>query len=281
MNKSVLAVSAVAMFAGSAFAQIAGINGFNYNEFNGFNHFPGSVRTWSSTGTSAVGLHETIGNTEVGPFANRHFAFVSTDGGANPYAYDGVSSFSVQYTVQFAHGTTPVLPTGTNTSEAGLWFLQGGPANSFDDGGTWVITNGTSFTGGMGAGFSLLAEGNGSNPSFPPLSGSGPYVMRFDYWAPGALGPGSLASYQSSLMDMGNGNFRISPLTAWDQGSSWPTGLQAGTAIGFRFQNIPVVGLDNSFDTQYTNIVFGAPVPTPGAAALFGIAGLAGLRRRR
>ncbi|MBY0309393.1 MAG: hypothetical protein K2Q09_11675, partial [Phycisphaerales bacterium] len=250
---------------------------------NGFNGWSSNINTISST-LNDLHVQETIpaNSTPSGDFANRHFGFLSTDGGASAYAYDGTSSFSISYRHRMVNSTTPTLPGGNNnTMEGGLWFLQGGVNNPYDDGGVFTVSNRTMFVGGMGAGFSLLAEGNGSNVNFPPLTAGGWYDVRFDYWAPGALGAGSPASYQVSYLDETTGNYRISNLTSWDQGGAFATGLQPGTAIGFRFQNVPVAGVDNNFDGQYTNIVVGAVVPAPSAAVGMAVIGLAGLRRRR
>lgn len=287
MRTALISSFVLAAVAGTASAQLAGINGYSMNYGNGFSHFPGSSISVNGGGAAAsapfgnISVNESIDANQVGAFANRHFAFFSSDGGASPYAYDGVSSFSVTYRHRMSNTVTPPLSGGTNTAEGGLWFLQGGAANSFNDGGIFTVSNRTMFVGGMGAGFGLLAEGNGSNANRPPLTAGGWYTVRFDYWAPGALGAGSLASYQASVLDESTGNFQITPLTSWDQGSSWPTGLQAGTAIGFRFQHAPVVGRDNAFSGEYTNVVIGAVVPTPAAMSVLALGGLAALRRRR
>ncbi len=280
--RSIVITLALAASAGTASAQLAGVNGLNMVYGNGFSGFPSST-TLNNNGLAGVRLQETIGNDAPGggDFANRSFAFLSSDGGATPYMYDGVSSFSITYRHRMAHSTDPVLPNGSNNTEGGLWFLQGGVTHPYDDGGIFTTAGGTAFVGGMGAGFSLLAEGNGSNASFPALTQNGWYTVRFDYFAPNALGAGSLASYQASILDESSGNYRISNLTSWDQGSSWPTGLQAGTAIGFRFQNVPVLGVGNYFDGEYAGITIGAVVPTPASMGLLALGGLTAMRRRR
>lgn len=282
--RSIVISLALATLAGTASAQLVGVNSLRMSYGVGFNHFPTSGIITTNNGLAGVRLQETIPADAVptgGDFANRHFAFLSADGGATNYVYDGTSSFSITYRHRVTSTTNPVLPNGTNNSEGGLWFLQGGEANPFNDGGIWSTRNGTAFVGGMGAGFSLLAEGNGGNASFPALTVGGWRTFRFDYFAPGALGAGSLASYQASVLDETTGNYRISSTTAWDQGSTWPTGLQAGTAIGFRFQDAPVLGVGNSFDGEYADIVVGAVIPTPASAGALGLLGLAALRRRR
>lgn len=281
--RSIVISLALAAMAGTASAQLAGVNGIHMVYGNGFNGWSSSINTSSST-LADIHLQETIpaNSTPSGDFANRHFGFLSSDGGATSYAYDGTSSFSITYRHRMMNSTTPTLPGGNNnTMEGGLWFLQGGESHPYDDGGVFTISNRTMFVGGMGAGFSILAEGNGSNPGFPPLTAGAWYDVRFDYWAPGALGAGSLASYQASYTDESTGVSRISNLTTWDQGGSFAGGLTAGTVIGFRFQDIPVAGVDNSFDGEYQNITIGAVVPAPSAAGALALVGLAGLRRRR
>lgn len=283
--RSIVITLALAATAGTASAQLAGVNGLHMVYGNGFNGWTSTITT-TNNGLAGVRLQESIpadSDHSQGDFANRHFAFFSSDGGATNYSYDGTSSFSVVYRHQLLHSTTPTLPNGnSNTTEGGLWFLPGGLANPYDDGGVFHISNGTAFVGGMGAGFSLLNEGNGSNPpAHLPLTPGSWVTFRFDYWAPGALGAGSLASYQASSLDESNGAFHISPLTTWDPGSSHPDGLPAGTLIGMRFQDIPVAGVDNSFSGEYQNIVIGAVVPTPASASMIALGGLVALRRRR
>lgn len=287
--RTVIASIGLVLVAGTASAQLAGVNGYAMGYGNGFNHFPGSVISVNGGGAAAsaplgnISLSETVDANQVGPFANRHFAFFSSDNGATPYAYDGVSSFSVTYRHRLTNSVSPPLPGGNNnTAEGGLWFIQGGAGDPFNgSGGIFTVSNGTAFVGDMGAGFSLLAEGNGSNPNRPAMTSGGWHRFRFDYFAPGALGVGSLASYQVSMFNETTGTFVISNTTAWDQGSSWPTGLQAGAAIGFRFQHAPVVGRDNSFMGEYADVVIGAVVPAPASASLLAVGGLLALRRRR
>lgn len=281
--RSIVITLALAATAGTASAQLAGVNGLHMVYGNGFNGWTSNITTVNN-GLAGVRLQETVpadSDHSQGDFANRHFAFFSTDGGATNYTYDGTSSFSVTYRHRMSNTTNPTLPNGGNGTEGGLWFLQGGITHPYEDGGIFSINNGTAFVGGMGAGFSILAEGNGSNPSAPALTINGWYTERFDYWAPGALGAGSLASYQASVLDETSGRYHISNLTTWDQGSSWPGGLLPGTVIGMRFMNIPVLGVGNNFDGEYSDIVIGAVVPTPASASLLAIGGLAALRRRR
>lgn len=280
MRASVITL-ALAGLAGTAAAQLP-VNGINIVYGNGFNGWTSTVNS-TNNGLAGFRIQENIGpNTDHsdGDFANRNFGFLSADNGATSYVYDGTSSFSISYRHRMASSNSPTVPGGGATTEGGLWFLQAGAP--YDDGGVFTVnTARTAFVGGMGAGFSILAEGNGSNPNALPFTTNGWLSVRFDYWAPGALGVGSLASYQCSFLDETTGNYRLSPVTSWDQGSSFATGLQAGTLIGFRMQNVPLIGLDNNFDAEYVDIRVGAVIPTPASAGALALVGLAGLRRRR
>jgi hypothetical protein len=282
--RSIVISLALAATAGTASAQLAGVNGLHMVYGNGFNGWTSSITT-TNNGLAGVRIQETVpadSDHSQGDFANRHFAFFSTDGGTTNYTYDGTSSFSVTFRHRLDHSTTPTLPNGSNSTEGGLWILQGGIANPYDDGGLFHGSNGTAFVGGMGANFQLLNEGNGSNPpAHLPLTPAGWVTMRFDYWAPGALGAGSVASYQASTLDETTGSFHITPLTTWDVGSSHPNGIEPGSVIGLRFVDIPVLGVGNSFDGEYNNIVIGAVVPTPASAGVLALGGLVALRRRR
>jgi hypothetical protein len=284
--RSLVITLAVAALAGTASAQLP-VNGINIVYGNGFNGWTSTTNA-TNNGLAGFRIQENIGpNTDHsdGDFANRNFGFLSSDGGATSYVYDGTSSFSISYRHRMASSNSPTVPGGGATTEGGLWFLQAGAP--FDDGGVFTVnTARTAFVGGMGAGFSILAEGNGSNPAAPPFTTNGWLSVSFHYWAPGALGAGSLASYQASFLDETTGNFRQTAVTSWDQGNppgsaTFATGLQAGTLIGFRMQNVPLIGLDNNFDAEYTNIVIGPAVPAPATAGALALVGLAGLRRRR
>lgn len=273
----------VAALAGTASAQLAGVNGLHMVYRNGFDNWTSTITTVNN-GLAGVSLSENIPADSVGQnqmFSNRHFAFLSADSGASSYTYDGTSSFSISYRHRMTNSTTPTLPGGNNnTMEGGLWFLQGGESHPFDDGGIFTISNRTVFVGGMGADFSLIAEGNGSNPSFPPFTTPGGwYSVRMDYWAPGMLDAG--AHYQVTFSDETTGHSVTTPLRGWDAGSSFPNGLIAGTVIGFRWQDAPVQGVSNNFFGEYSNIVIGAVVPTPASASLLALGGLVALRRRR
>ncbi len=284
--RSIVITLAVAALAGTASAQLP-VNGIHIEYGNGFNGWTSTTNT-TNNGLAGFRIQENIGpNTDHsdGDFANRNFGFLSADNGATSYTYDGTSSFSISYRHRMAASNSPTVPGGSANTEGGLWFLQAGAP--FDDGGVFTVnTARTAFVGGMGAGFSILAEGNGSNPNALPFTTNGWLSVRFDYWAPGALGAGSLASYQCSFLDETSGNYHLTPVTAWDQGNpagsaTFATGLQVGTLIGFRQQNVPLIGLDNNFDAEYVDIRIGAVVPTPASAGVLALGGLVALRRRR
>lgn len=286
MKTALLSLVAVAGLASSAMADITASNGYFLQSriWNdqpqsqmGVNGGPlgpsGASPASAQPGISGISLHENFAPLTSGGFANKHVAFFSTDNGATPYALAAGESFRVDFDLQISRDPLD----GANT-EAGIWFHpSGSPTDGSNDGGLWVISNRTVFCGGMSANFALLGEGNGSNPNFPPLYTPGGVAhVAFVYNAPGLLGP--IASYQCIVTDVASGRTVTTPTTTWDFAGTGNNGLPVGSLVGFRFQNsrVPIVG--NDMTTTYSNVQI---IPAPGAAAVLGLAGVFGLRRRR
>src|SRR5258705_297718 len=75
-----------------------------------------------------------------------------------------------------------------------------------DEGGVWLITNGTSFSGGAGQDFFLFGEGGFNNPAAPPIYGNNELVeMTYTYYAAGALGPGEHARFEATVHNVTRG----------------------------------------------------------------------------
>lgn len=291
MKAAMIGVAAVLAAAGSTMAQPI-VNSYTFNSYESFRNPAAQIASNLTVNGNAIGsgfnqfnavplsTNPIVVNEQYAPgtggFANRHMLWFSNDGGASPATTDGSVSFgmSVRVRIQTNHPTGQGAPIN---SESGFWFhvprVDSNNNPFIDEGGVWLITNGTSFAGGAGFDFALLGEGGGNNPSFPPLYTAGGWArMRFTYFAPGALGPGSGPAYETFVTDETSGRTVGSGLK-----SAGP-GFTPGTTFGFRFQNqVFPVTLTNT-TTTLDGIQL---VPTPAAAALLGLGGLVAGRRRR
>jgi len=194
-----------------------------------------------------------------GGFQNRHTAYFSTDGGASPYVfqYDDGFDFCVTVTVDsadvnaeagfqidgFGLGFFGLLPNGDLASFGSLLPFYSFGVVAPDNQGTVSLR--MRYTPG---------SGDGVNPL--PMGGT-PSVIEYFY-------------------DLGGGWVSSGPV--YFGGIEGGLVNSANTRIGFGTSNNsadPVTGVaDVHFDNFKT-------LPSPGALALAGMAGLVGLRRRR
>ena len=289
---------ALACVAGMAMANPNSINSISFNTYESFRNpsavipstlnVNGSVQAASYNGTipiaglGALNVREQY-SAGTGGFANRHIAWLSNDGGATPYQITGTDSFQVRscFTMTTNHPTGVSAPIN---SEAGFWIHNprvNEQGNSFiDEGGVWLISNGTSFVGGASQDFFLFGEGGFNNPSSPPIFFPGDVMeVSYTYYAPEALGPGQRARFEASVSNVTRGISVSSGLKNFNAiAGSNENGLNAGATMGFRFQNQVFPLIDTDTSTQVFNI---SVVPAPASAVLMGLAGLVATRRRR
>ena len=311
IRRVALALSVVFVGAGSALAAVQDINGLNLITRN-FNDFPSSTGSYRNNNGPATAFpagangHISIGTlsgehhvdellpfTDFGNFANRHLAFFSADGGDTSYSFDFTQGFcaSARITVNTKNVNWAI---GTRSIEAGFWAhvprrddQTGAPF--IDEGGIFTVTNGTTFMGGAGLPFFLAGEGGFNNPNVPPFftgaaqpdgSTEGFMDQTLLYYPPELGGPARIrmivtdgvsgVTKDSGLLEIFNTVDQFGDNSGW-----W----NPGTQLGLRFQNAPQ-NLDADTEVKHTvsNIKI---VPTPGVAGVFGLAALAGFRRRR
>lgn len=252
--------TAMAVFAGSAFAQIGAINGVKIETYiPPFNVAIPSDLTTTNNYPALVQFDERNFALQ-GGFANKHQALFSTDGGTSAYALQNSDSFRLDFTVN----VNTLRPDGQPRKEGGLVFYNPRPG-FVDEGRVLVASDGeiAVFGGAM------------------PFTGFGnAYVkgttasLSFTYFAPGELGP--KAAYRLTATTT-LGNFD-SGIKVWGDETDGTNGFNNGTNFGFLAQNQRLPVTAEFATTTYGGINI---IPAPGAAALLGLAGLATARRRR
>ena len=293
-----ISLVAFAAIAGTAMGQISSINGVNVAVRN-FNDFPttnlsinGSAQPngQSSFGigglSSGVNFDETFALGAQGNFANRHLAFFSNDGGTSAYQLQNSQSFLM--TACFRMTTNH--PTGIGApvnSETGFWIHNartgldgnGNPVQYTDEGGVWMISNGTSFSGGAGMDFQLYGEGGFNNPNSPPIIGNGELIQAsFAYYAPGSRPGHAGAFYEATVTNTVSGISVSSGMKSIGTDAAGVTGFGNGTTFGFRAQNSRFPLIETHTPTEVNCITI---VPAPASIGLLGLAGVFAGRRRR
>lgn len=302
---SVIGVLAIAGLAAGANASIFGLNGYStqYRIFNGYPDTNFNVNGIPMPGVDGMGVDYPLDNYPsngygtiplgMGPvsfrddypfptreqgFANKAQAMFSADGGLTPLTLNRNESFDLTFTVKLSSGN-PLL-----RKEAGLVFfnprgLNPSTPDFIDEGRVLIASN--SFNGGNHAPGETAIFG-----AAMPFSGAGiygpawnndkvvngqTYEVRFIYYAPDSRGLGTRAAYEAYFDGVSSG------VREW--GNEFDgQGFNDGTKIGFvaQFQRARPA---TDFGQADYNLV--SLIPTPGATALLGVVGAAGLRRRR
>jgi MYXO-CTERM domain-containing protein len=258
-SQTLLASLALVAAAGSASAAINGVKVINrlFNDFPDstlvtVNNYPTTV-SWSESNFDPFG--------DGGNFANRHTAYFSEDGGATSKDFNYTDGFDAQFTLQLDSANVNGREAGFHSDLFGLGFFG-------------LLPNGH-----IAAFGSILPFWD---PGVVYTPGPSTTVTLRMVHTPGSgdgVGAPAIASTIQYYADFGSGPITSGPLTMG--------GLEGGVPsafpwfVGFGTQNVG--GNDTPTSAIFTNIsiVPVAPVPTPGAAAVMGLAGLVGLRRRR
>ncbi|MBL8875200.1 MAG: VPLPA-CTERM sorting domain-containing protein [Phycisphaerae bacterium] len=268
--RGLFAVVALAGAAATASAGVTNANAFNV-QLRNWNDFPGSTITpdIAPNQTSHARITENMGPNTPG-FANRHFAYLSEDGGTSKLGMAKAESWKISYKMKINSNIDNGGPIFPQQPEGGLFFFNDRGGGWIDEGGIFVVGNGTVFVGGAGQKFSLIAEGAIS----PAFQKGDVLSMSYTYYAPGAMG--ALAAYIVQFDNLTSG-FSKTVVNTFDAD---PNGFNDGSAIGFRWQHTrnPLVDGGTVNDIEYYDI---AIVPSPAGASLLALGGLIAARRRR
>ncbi len=276
-----IALAALAGVAGSAFGGVTNANAFNV-QLRNWNDYPSSniLPDIAPNQTSHARIVENMnppGTGDPQKFANRHFAYLSEDGGATKLSMKNNESFKISYTMRMNSnidndGSGQLWP---QQPEGGIFFGNDRGGGWIDEGGIFVVGNGTVFVGGANQKFSLIGEHNNGTDAFK----KGDLLrMSYTYYAPGAAGP--IAQYVVQFENLTSG-FSKTVGNTFDMGDpANPNGFNDGSWVGFRWQHTrnPLVDGSTVNDIEYGDIQI---VPAPAGFALLGLGGLIAGRRRR
>ena len=250
---------ALVAIAGTTFGAVSGINSVQQAD-RIFNDFTTSTLTVTNNYASSYRIQESNFSDDGigGNFANFHAAWFSDDSGATAYDFNYDDSYDAKLTLNDTSNGIGQVEAGFKADLFGFGFFGGLPGNGE------IAAFGSTFPfHSFGTG--LYTPGDTLDLRITYQAGTAEFVDT------------SYIRYMYQLNGGGwNGSGWI-PFTNGELGI--PSGIpesQFIQKIGFGAQfNNPIGG---TADVLFSNIMI---TPTPGAAALFGIAGLAGIRRRR
>ncbi|MEO1129444.1 MAG: hypothetical protein AAFX05_07015 [Planctomycetota bacterium] len=264
MTRSACAIAGVLFATGSAFANVTDVNAFR-DVPRLFNDRPGSNLTYSSNfGAGTVSVEEdTYGG---GGFANRHVSWFSSDGGATARDFNYGDFFDICTTLTI-DATDAEVEAGFSFDLFGLGAYRvrssdgeiasfGSAVNQFHSFGTGLYAPGETLSLRM-----IYRPGSGDGFTFnPTIPSTVEYLYNNLSQATGWVSSGKIqfTNGEGGIPD-GVGNI-----------------FQALVGVGAQINNPdPTTG---SVNVQFTDIKV---LPAPGTAALLGLAGLVGVRRRR
>jgi len=274
-NRFAIAAFVVVGAAASVFADdISAANGLQVHA-RVFNDFPTSTLTidgvdrplpevFARPGLGTYHVNEQFPLGVMGSFANKHEAYLSTDGGATALSLYTFQSWQMDFDIKLT------APAGAPRKEAGLFIANPRPSLGYTDEGLVMVAS-----DGEVAVFGAVMPFSGL--------GGGTYTLgetahvTFRYFAPGEVDP-LLGAYQLIFSDPVAG-VKDTGVKLW--GAAEPdgtVGFNNGTKIAFHAQNQRNPLIADEADHVYSNIVI---VPAPGAMALIGLGGLVAGRRRR
>jgi hypothetical protein len=274
MKRVMMMAAVCGLAAGAAAQDISQVNGYVvktrvFNDFSGTSLFinenpeanPGQQDTFASPGSGGMRFREQFTAFQQGSFANKHLAYLSTDGGNTELGLSHVQSWSIDLNIRIsAPGPGPRKEAGIRVENPrpGLGYTDEGLILVASDGEVAVFGGVMPFTG-LGPIYTLGTTAN----------------LRFEFFAPGTVD--ARGAYRLTFTDAVTG-FHDSGLKIWGNEPDGTAGYNYGTRLALVAQNQRNPLIDDSSDIEYSNIRI---VPAPGAAALLGLGGLVALRRRR
>lgn len=272
--KSVMMVAVAGLAATAAASDISQVNGYTvhtrvFNDFasttllvNGAPEAnPGVPATYGVAGAGSMRFEEQFSAFAQGSFANKHLAYLSTDGGASELGLSAGQSWSIDLDISItAPGPGPRKEAGIRVENPrpGLGYTDEGLILVASDGEVAVFGGVMPFTG-LGSVYTLGTTAH----------------LRFEFFAPGAVD--ARGAYRLTFTDAVTG-VHDSGLKIWGSEPDGTAGFNEGTRLALVAQNQRNPLIADSSDINYSNISI---VPAPGALAVLGLAGLAAGRRRR
>ncbi len=250
-----LSACAVLALAGAAFANPANVNGVN-EVTRIFNDFSTSTLTVANNYPASLQVTETDFTDDGmgGNFANKHNFYFSTDGGATSLDFDYGDGFQASFDMTISTATVGQVEAGFGGDLFGFPFFGVLSGN-----GEIAAFGGTLPFHSFGAGIYSVGDTVGLRMTYRPGAGEN-------------MSPASTMEYEYNL---NGGGWISSGLKVF--GNTEGGIPSAFTQLfGLGVQNNNPIGGTSDVLFESINVI-----PTPAAGALLGVAGLAGLRRRR
>jgi hypothetical protein len=245
-----MTVAILAAVGSAAWGDVNDINSVQIEERR-FNDYPNSTLVTTNTFPSLVRFDESEFGS--GGFANQHVAWFSPDGGASHYNFARTDQFVMSVDITLDVGST------APRKETGFRF------DTFSAGEAFFIVTSDGEVAAFGGMLPFYSFGNVYTPgSVAQLS------LIYTPDDDGDAFDGDASTFEYVYNGMSSGALAVSNLE---------NGILDGTQGGFYVQNQPDDNNPNDFSVaSFANIRI---VPAPAGAAVLGMAGLLGLRRRR
>ena len=244
---------AIVAVAGSAAADVSDINGVNVTT-RVWNDFPTSTVTVNNNFPGMFSITEDFPQGAAGNYANRHVAVLASNG--TNYNFTNAESFRLDVDIRIQ------APNGQPRKEAGLIL------------GNYITS------GGYTAEANLMVASDGEVAMFGgalPFHTYGPSAYALGSWVHLSfmyVSPTDAGGIAQAVIGV-NGNYFSG---GFDPG--WQNGLGDGSFVEFYAQNQRNPLIADHVESDWANFSI-QHVPTPASAGLIGLAGLAGMRRRR
>lgn len=245
--------------AGTTFGSVASINSVVVAP-RIFDDFTTTTLNITNNYPSSINFYETgyVDDGTGGNYANKHGAWLSDDSGATKYDFDYSDAFSLTTTVKVENTTT-----GIENVEAGIY------ADLFGFGQFGVLTNNGEIAA-FGSTLPFYTFGAGLYSIGDTITLNMKYRPRGTEF----YNPASTMQYSYSIN--GGGWHTSGPVPFGNSELGIPSAFPQYFGVGVQLDN-PIGG---TADITFSNLSI-LDTPAPGAFALFGCAGLAGIRRRR